>query len=386
MKLILTNEQEKILKDCTDFVEKNVKPFAAKFDEQEALPKSLIEKLAVKKYLGASFPEEHGGLGLDPITYGLLTEEIGKACSNTRALLTVHVSIVGESILKWGNDVQIKRWIPHMAKGLKIGAFALTEPTHGSDAKGIETNYFKDGDKYIINGTKKWISFGGIANIFLVVAKDGDAFTTFIVDRETEGVTVKPMIGLLGARASHVAEIVFSNVAIPKENVIGKVGSGIRKVVPTALDHGRYSIAWAGVAIAQAALEAMVSYSRQRSQFGNKIRTFQMIKQFIGDAVTQTHAARVICLNAGELRKSGDPDSVVETCIAKYFCSKVAMEVAVNAVQVHGGNGCYNRYPVERYYREAKILEIIEGTSQIQQQIIASYGIHNYNLKEYPFH
>ena len=385
MNIILTTEQKEILKDVRNFAKANIRPFAASFDEQQALPRSLIEKLAEKKYLAATFPKEYGGLDLDPITYGLLTEEIGKACCNTRALLTVQVSIVGESILKWGTKEQINRWIPQMSSGAKIGAFALTEPAIGSDARNVQTSYVKDGNKYLISGEKKWISFGDIADMFLVVARNKDEITTFIVEREAEGIVTKPMKGLLGCRASHVAEIELNNVVVPEENVLGKAGYGFRDVVATALDHGRYSIAWGGVAVAQAALEAMVSYSRERTQFGQKIRSFQLIKEIIGNAVTQTHAARAICLRAGELRKAGDPDAAVETCIAKYFCSRVAMEVAANAVQVHGGNGCYNKYPVERYYREAKILEIIEGTSQIQQQIIASYGIKNYYLEEYPF-
>ncbi len=381
LNISLTPEQKELIKSVRAFTDAEIRPFATEFDENQVLPRKLIEKLAANGYLGASFPKKYGGLELDPVTYGLLTEEIGKGCSNTRGLLTVHDSLVGESILKWGTEEQKNKWIPLMAKGEKIAAFALTEPEVGTDAKSVQTSYRKDGNNYVINGSKKWISFGDIADIFLVIASDEGKVTAFIVERE-RGVVTRPIKGLLGGRASHIAEVEFNDVVVPEENVLGNVGTGFAYIVSTALDHGRYSIAWAGVAIAQAALEEMVSYSRERSQFGQKLRTFQLIQEFIGDAVTKVHAARALCLHAGELRKSGDPDAIIETSLAKYYTSKVAMEVALDAVQVHGGNGCYNKYPVERLFREAKILEIIEGTSQVQQQMIAGYGIKKYHRRK----
>lgn len=376
----LTPEQKDLLQGVKAFVNAEIRPHARRFEEEKALPREVINQLAARGYLGATFPKEYGGLGLDPVTYGLMTEEIGKGCCNTRGLLTVHDSLVGECILKWGTKEQISQWIPRMIKGETLAAFALTEPEVGTDAKSIQTQYRKEGNQYILNGRKKWISFGDIADIFLVIARCEEKVTAFLVERE-RGVVTRPIQGLLGGRASHIAEVEFNNVAVPEENVLGKVGAGFMYIVSTALDHGRYSIAWAGVAIAQAALEAMVTYSRERSQFGEKLRSFQLIQEMIGDAVTQVHAARALCLRAGELRKIGDPDSIIETTIAKYHTSKVAMKVAIDAVQVHGGNGCCNEYPVERLFREAKILEIIEGTSQVQQQIIAGYGIKNYFIR-----
>lgn len=376
----LTPEQKELLQGATAFVNAEIRPHAARFDTEGALPREVIGKLAAHGYLGATFPKEYGGLGLDPVTYGLLTEEIGKGCANTRGLLTVHDSLVGECILKWGTGEQIAKWIPPMVRGEKLAAFALTEPEVGTDAKSIQTQYRQEGKNFILNGRKKWISFGDIADIFLVIARAEEKVTAFIVERE-RGVVTRPIKGLLGGRASHIAEVELNDVLVPEENVLGKVGAGFMYIVNTALDHGRYSIAWAGVALAQAALEAMVTYSRERSQFGEKLRSFQLIQEMIADAVTQVHAARALCLRAGELRKLGDPDSIIETNIAKYHTSRVAMQVAIDAVQVHGGNGCCSDYPVERYFREAKILEIIEGTSQVQQQIIAGYGIKNYFLR-----
>ena len=257
----------------------------------------------------------------------------------------------------------------------------MSEPDIGSDASGVRTTYQPNGNGFVLTGQKKWISFGDIADIFLVLATCNGEKTVFLVERDFDGVKTSPIKGLLGRRASHVAEIELNDVFVPEENVIGKPGAGFTYVIGTALDHGRYSIAWSGVAVAQEALEAMVTYSRKRRQFDKRICEFQLVQGIIGDAVTKTHAARALCIRAGELRKQGSSDAIVETSIAKYFASKVAMEVAVDAVQVHGGNGCSNCYPVERLFREAKVLEIIEGTSQIQQQMIAKYGLRQYRQR-----
>ncbi len=370
--------QQKIVEEAKAFADREIRPFAAEFEANEAVPRELIDKMAQRGYLAASFPREYGGLGLDPVYYGLFTEEIGKACASTRGLLTVHTSLVGETLLRWGNKELKEKWVLPMARGEKIGAFALTEPEVGTDAKSVKTSFRKEGNKYIINGKKKWITFGDVADFFLTVTNGEKGITTFIIERRTEGVTTTPIKGLLASKAAHIAEIRFDNVEVPAENMVGREGSGFTYIVSTALDHGRYSIAWAGVAIAQEALDAMVTYSRKRSQFGKKIYQHQLIQGILGDSVTKLHAGRALCLRAGELRKVNDNSAVIETTIAKYFTSKIAMEITTDAVQVHGGNGCYNKYPVERLFREAKILEIIEGTSQVQQEIISAYGLRTY--------
>ncbi|MFC2166069.1 acyl-CoA dehydrogenase family protein [Acidobacteriota bacterium] len=370
-----------IIKEAREFAETEVKPFAAEFDRTETLPRELIDKMAERKYLAATFPEEYGGLGLDPVSYGYFTEEIGKACCSTRALVTVHTSLVGEALLRWGSKEQKERWLPLMAAGKKIGAFALSEPEIGSDARGVKTTYRKSTGGFVISGKKKWISFADIADFFIVVAADGEKVTAFIVERSAKGVTTRRIPGMLGCRAAYVSEIDLEDVHVPAENIVGKEGSGFPYVAGTALDHGRYSIAWGGVAIAQASLEAMVNYSRRRAQFGKKIYEFQLVRGMIGDAVTKTHAARALCVKAGEMRQRGDQDAATETALAKYFTSKVALEVASDAVQVHGGNGCSPDYPAERLFREAKILEIIEGTSQIQQELLARFALRKYYRK-----
>jgi alkylation response protein AidB-like acyl-CoA dehydrogenase len=369
------SRQEKVIEGIKNFTNSEIRPSDNDFKDNRGISKELINKLALKGYLATTFPSKYGGLELDPVYYGLLTEEIGKACIATRSLLTVHTSIVGETLLKWGNKNQKGKWLPLMASGNIIGAFALSEPLAGSDAKSIQTSYIEKNDKFIINGAKKWITLGGIADLFIVIAVNTGKITAFLVERNFKGIKTIPIKGLMAGKGTHLSEIKFDNVEVPKENVIGRVGNGFECVVSTALDHGRYSIAWAGVAIAQESLEAMITYSRKRSQFGKKLRSFQLVRGMIADAVTKIHAARALCLRAGELRKSKDPDSIIETTIAKYFTSKVAVKITNDALQVHGANGFTNDYKVERLFREAKVLEIIEGSSQIQQEIIANYGL-----------
>lgn len=375
------SRQENIVNEIRRFADEEIRPRAGQFDQNEELPRDIITRLADKKLLLASLPEEYGGLGLEPVHYGFLIEEIGKACCSTVGLITVQSSLVGEALLKWGSEYLKDKWLPLMASGEKIGAFALSEPNIGSNAKAVQTHYEPKGDGFILNGRKKWTSFGDIAGFFIVIASCDSERTAFIVEREFEGLRTSPMKGLLAHRASHIAEIELNDVYVPKENVIGRPGGGFPYVVGTALDHGRYCVAWSGVAIAQEALDAMVTYSRKRKQFDKKVCEFQLIQGIIADAVTKTHAARALCIRAGELRQKGDSNAITETTIAKYFTSKVAMEVATDAVQVHGGNGCLNSFPVERLFREAKVLEIIEGTSQIQQQLIAKYGLRQYRRR-----
>jgi len=376
-------QQREIVEAAKEFAEKEIRPFAKEFEENGAIPREFIKNLAKKGFLTPSFPAEYGGLGLDPVYYGCFTGEIGKPCASTRAILTVHASLVGETLLRWGTDEQKNKWLPKMVSGEKIGCFGLTEPYVGTDAKSIQTTYKKEGDRYIINGAKKWITLGDIADFFLIVTNGEKGPTAFLVEREMKGVKTTPIKGLLASRAAHIAFIQLEDVEVPAENLLTKEGSGFTYIVNTALDHGRYSIAWGGLALAQEALDSMVSYSRKRKQFGQKIHRFQLIQGILGDAVTKVHAGRALCLRAGELRKNKDANAVMESTIAKYYTSKIAMEITTDAVQVHGGNGCYNQFPVERLFREAKILEIIEGTSQVQQEIIANFGLRQYYNPHY---
>ncbi|WP_052088032.1 acyl-CoA dehydrogenase family protein [Paenibacillus wynnii] len=373
--------QHTIIAEAESFVQAEIRPHVNEFEEQGGIPRELIAKMASKGYLAASLPKEYGGLGLDPVYYGLFTEVFGKACTATRSLITVHTSLVSETLLRFGSEEQKESWLPRLASGEVISAFGLSEPDIGSDAKSIKTAWHEEDDYYVLNGTKKWITFGDIADVFIIIASNNGKSTAFLVERSFPGVQTKRIEGLLAARATYLAEIHLDNVKVPKSNVLGKLNFAFEYVVSAALDQGRYSIAWAGLGIAQEALDAMVTYSRSRTQFEQKISSFQLIRGMIGDAVTKVHAARAICLRAGELRKQKHSDASIETTISKYFTSKVAVEVTNDALQIHGANGFTNQYPVERLYREAKVLEIIEGSSQMQQEIISHYGLKQYNKR-----
>lgn len=369
--------QHKILEEATRFADEEIRPYAASFEGPGGIPRELIAKMAAKGYLAAPFPPSYGGLGLDPVYYGLFTEIIGKASDAVRAVLTVHSSLVGETLLRCGNKEQKEKWLPAMAKGEILAAFALTEPETGTDAKSIRTSYTPfAGGYHILTGRKKWITMGGMADLLLVIATNEGKTSAFLVDSKSPGVTITPMRGLLAGEAAHIAQIDFQDVPVPAVNMLGMEGSGFAYIANAALDFGRYSVAWGGVAIAGEALDAMVSYSRQRQQFGKSISSFQLIRAMIGDALTRQYASRALCLQAGQLRKERHKDTIMGTIIAKYHAATAANQTVADALQVHGGNGFSDKYPVARLFREAKVLEIIEGTSQVLQQMIAEHAIH----------
>jgi alkylation response protein AidB-like acyl-CoA dehydrogenase len=371
MRIELTAEQLNMKDELYEFVEKEIKPHAAQNDRDEYLPPELIKKVADKGYLGSMIPKEYGGMGMDNITLAVLNEEIGSGCSSVRSLLTVH-GMVALAILRWGTKEQRDCMLPKLASGEIIGAFALTEPNIGSDAKSIETTAVEDGDHYVINGRKRWITMGQVADVFLLFARCDDKPTAFLVKRDTPGFSSAPIKGLLGARASMIAELNFEDCRIPKENIVGRVGTGLSHVALSSLDYGRYTIALGCVGLAQACLEESVRYARKRKQFGSPLRENQLIQKMISEMVANIKAARLLCYSAGYLREICDPDSIMETWTAKYFASTMVNKVASDAVQIHGANGCHADYPVERYYRDARINEIIEGTTQMHEVLIAT--------------
>ena len=377
MKLELTPEQTRYQEEFRAFVDQEIIPYAARFDQDERLPNEIIQKLARKGYLGSMVPKQYGGLGLDMITLGILNEEVGRGCSSVRSLLTVH-GMVSLAILRWGAPEQRDYWLPRLCSGEIIGAFGLTEPGVGSDAKSITTAAELTGEDYQINGSKKWITMGQIAGLFLIFAKYGDKPTAFLVESNRPGFSRRPITGLLGARASMVAELQFDNCRIPRENLIGREGAGLTHVALSSLDYGRYTIAWGCVGLGQACIEESIAYSRKRKQFGVVLREHQLIQKMITEMVVQVKAARLLCCKAGYLKDTGDPDSIMETWIAKYFASTMLTQVTGHAVQIHGANGCCREYPVERYYRDARINEIIEGTTQMHEVLIATNAIREY--------
>jgi glutaryl-CoA dehydrogenase (non-decarboxylating) len=368
----LSKEQENARAGFRDFVNVEIAPHADSFDKDERLPPQLIAKLASQGYLGLTLPREIGGGGHDMITFGLLNEEIGRGCSSVRSLLTVH-AMVSHVIQRWGTGRQKDHYLPKLASGEMIAAFGLTEPNAGSDSQGLETTATLDGDFYLLNGVKKWITAGHIADLFLVFARCGEKVTAHLVERASPGLSLKPITGLLGVRASMLSELNMRDCRSAKENCITQRGFSFSHVASDALDLGRYSVAWGCVGIAQACLDASLRYAAKRKQFGAFLRDHQLIQRMLTDMITNIRAARLLCCKAGYLRDIKDPNAMMETSIAKYFAATTANKAATDAVQIHGANGCGGEYPVQRFMRDAKIMEIIEGSTQIQQITIPAY-------------
>lgn len=377
MKPELSPEQRTSQLEFRQFAKEHVAPHAAWHDQEQRISSTMVRKVAEQGYLAPFLPKAWGGLDMDMVTYGLLHEEVGQACSSVRSLLTVH-DMAALSIYKWGSDRLREVWLPRLATGEITGALALSEPNAGSDVGGIETTGEPCSDGYVLNGKKKWITFGQIAGLFVVLAKCEGKATAFLVEKGWPGFSVTPISGMLGTRGSMLALLTFDECRIPKENLIARRGFGASSVALTALGLGRYSVACGSLGIAQACLEACLDYTAKQRRFGSALRDHQLIQQQITDMITETAAARLLCRHAGYLKDQKDPGEIMQTFIAKYYASTLAMKAAVNAVQIHGANGCSSDYPVERYLRDAKIMEIIEGSTQIQQITIAKLGFQEF--------
>jgi len=372
MNLELSSQQKRDRAAFRAFAEAEIIPHANRFDREERIPVELIKKLGRKGFLGMLLPKESGGRNADMITYGLLNEEIGRGCSSVRSLLTVH-SMVAHAILRWGSQAQKEQWLPKLATGEVIAAFGLTEPHAGSDSQAMATTARLEGDHYVLNGRKKWITFGQVADLFLIFARCEDKISAFLIARDAAGLSAEPINGVLGVRASMLAELHLDACRTPKENRIDHAGFGFSHIATHALDLGRYSVAWGCVGIGQACLEASLRYAGERKQFGTYLRDRQLIQRMLTDMITNVKAARLLCYQAGYLKDKKDPKAVLETSVAKYFASTMVTKVANDAVQIHGANGCGSEYPVQRYMRDARVMEIIEGSTQIQQITIPTY-------------
>lgn len=373
----LSEQHRKHQATFRNFTNENIVPRATEIDREQYFPRELIALMVERGYLGLPIPEEFGGGGCDMVTYGLLNEEIGRGCSSARTLLTVH-GMAAQAVLRWGTKAQRERWLPEMATGKLIGAFALSEPLVGSDARRIQTEARRQAGGYLLNGQKKWISFGQIADLFLIFARCEEKEAAFIVERSAPGVEVRPIHGMLGTRGSMMAEVHLRDCAVPESNLIARLGFGFSHVATSALDQGKYSVAWGCVGLAQACLEATLRYVDERRQFGAYLKDHQLVQEMITEMMVNTRAARLLCLRAGHLKDTKASNAIMETAIAKLFASRAASKAANDAVQIHGANGCSSSFPVERYLRDAKIMEIIEGTTQIQQIAIAKYGIEEF--------
>jgi len=370
MSILLTTEQLVLKKHFRDFVDSEIIPIANRQDETEYLDNSIIEKMSALGFLGAIIPSKYGGKEWDAVTLALLHEEIGRGCASIRSLLTVH-EMVALAINRWGSDEQRENWLPRLATGDIIGAFALSEPDTGSDAKSVQLTAVFEGGRFLLSGVKKWITMGQIANLFIIIAQYDNKPTAFLVERQSEGLSARPIKGLMGFRASMGAELLLDDCDIPGENIIGSCGVGLSHIAQTCLDHGRFVVACGCVGLAQACLEDSVNYARERKQFGERLSKNQLIQKMIAEMSVKTKAARHLCQYAALLRASGDPNSINETLAAKYFASTILDKITSDAVQIHGANGCSSSYRVGRYYRDAKIYTIIEGTTQMHELLIS---------------
>ncbi|HEY7770609.1 acyl-CoA dehydrogenase family protein [Longimicrobium sp.] len=355
-----------------EWVSREVVPFAGAWDREARTPASVVEGMAQAGFLAAAVPPEFGGSGMDAVTFGLLNEELGRGCSSLRSLLTVH-SMACHALARWGSRAQKERWLPRMARGEVIGAFGLSEPGVGSDAAAVQTTAEADGDGYVLRGRKKWTTYGQLADVLLTFAQAEGKPVALLLDLRSPGVSVQPL-DVTGTRASMVAEIVLDGVRVPREDRLAGPGFGLGVAI-SALELGRYSVACGCVGIVRACLEASAGYAARRVQFGVPIGEHQLVQAMLADMATEYRAARLLCLRAGWLRDQGHPDAGREAFHAKYFASRAATRAALNAVQVHGANGCTGEYPVERYLRDSRVMEIIEGSTQIQQVTLGRWEV-----------
>lgn len=374
MDFTLSKEHEMARTLFRDFAETEVKPLAQEVDETEEFPKENVDKMRKLGFLGIPVPKEYGGQGCDPLTYVMCVEELSKACATTGVVVSAHTSLCCDPIQTYGTEEQKQKYLVPLAKGEKLGAFGLTEPGAGTDASGQQTKAVLDGDEYVLNGSKIFITNGKEADIYIIFAMTDKSqgtrgITAFIVEKGTPGFTFGTKEKKMGIRGSSTYELIFTDCRIPKENMLGKEGRGFGIAMHT-LDGGRIGIAAQALGIAEGALDATVAYVKERKQFGRPLSKFQNTQFQIADMATKVQAAQLLVYKAA-MAKATQKKYSVEAAQAKLYAAEVAMEVTTKAVQLHGGYGYTREYDVERMMRDAKITEIYEGTSEVQRMVIS---------------
>ena len=369
----LTDEQRLVRETARDFTDKEIVDRARENDRNEHFDLELVSKIADQGYLGAIVPREYGGAGLDYLTYGLVVEEVGRGCSAMRTVISVQTSLVCSAFLRWGTEEQKQQYLPKLCSGEWLGCFGLTEPDTGSDAANQKTRARRTDSGWVINGSKMFISLGNHAKVALIFAqtdpeKAHRGVACFLVDTDQPGFKPQEIHHKMGLRGSDTAEIALDDVECRDEDLLGEVGDGF-KIAMSSLDSGRYSVAAGCVGICQGCLDASVRYSKDRVQFGRPIASFQLVQEMLADIKLQTDASRMLVWRAGHLKDTGKPNTT-ETSIAKLFATEAAVHCANVAIQVHGGSGYVDDYPVERYLRDARVTTLYEGTSQIHKLII----------------
>jgi alkylation response protein AidB-like acyl-CoA dehydrogenase len=377
--LELSSEQQQIQRLARDFAEREIAPGARERDRNETFPSEILRKMAPLGLLGGPIPEQYGGMGVDNVSHALITEEIGRADSSVRTTLSVQISLVEKTILTYGTEEHRSAWLPRLCRGEVIGCFGLTEPEVGSDAAHLRTSAKKDGATWVIRGRKTWISNGSVSGLALVFARtDPEAskahrgITAFLIDRSSSPYGSQAIHGKLGLRSSDSSELILDDVRVSDTCRLGEVGQGFA-IAMAALDNGRYSVAAGAVGVAQACIDASVTYATQRKAFGKPIAGHQLVQEMIADMTVETEAARLLVWRAGALKDTGKP-STRETSIAKMYASEAAQRAADWAIQIHGGYGFSDEFPVERYWRDARVNRLYEGTTQIQKLIIGRFA------------
>jgi butyryl-CoA dehydrogenase len=381
LNLELSEEQKLLQRSVREFAEAEVKPVAKELDETGRFPREIIGKAGELGLTGVAVPESHGGAGMDHICYSIALEEIARVCASTSVILSVQNSLYCGALEQFGTEEQKAKFLTPFARGEKIGCYALTEPHAGSNAAALRTKAVPKGDVYVVNGTKAWITNGGAADAGIIFVntqpeKGEKGITALVFEKGTRGFAVGKEEKKLGIHATACTELVFNDCEVPARNRIGNEGEGY-KIALATLDSGRIGIASQAIGIAQGAFDASVEYARQRQAFGQPIAEFQAIQFMLADMATEIDAARLLARQAAWRQDSGARFSM-EASIAKLFASEMATRVAHRAIQIHGGNGYSSEYPVERAYRDARITEIYEGTSEIQRLIIASWVLKSF--------
>lgn len=370
MQYLLTEQQKARLRNFKTFVNENVEPLAEEWDREQKIPASVISMLAKSGYLGCILPPQYGGQGWDTVTFGLLNEAFGRWSPSLTGVLTVQ-AMVSRALLKWGSVEQIQKWIPLLAKGEIIGAFALTEPGAGSDIHSLVTEFtHSDGGFLVLNGTKKWISCAQFASLFLVFGKLGDRSLACLVPRETPGLEVEPIHDMMGFRAAGLAKVAFNNVEVPSANVVGKPGFALSHVAPVGLHYGRISTACSALGLLRGCFEESVAWAATRKIGDQRLGDIGMIRSRIAEMGTDLEAGSFLCHSACRAADENLPEAFEKAMMAKYFTSRAAVRAASDAVQIQGAAGCHGSSPVSRFYRDAKIMEIIEGTTQIHEHLL----------------
>lgn len=370
----LTETQKMIQQTARDFAQKEVRPLADKVDREHYFPKELASRMSELGFMGMFISEQWGGTGLDSVSYALAMEEIAAACATTSVIMSANNSLVCAPIEIFGTDAQKEKWLRPLASGAKLGCFCLSEPNTGSDAAAQRTRAEKKGDKWVLNGSKNWITNGPFADTALVMAMSDPAMgvkgiTAFLVDSKTPGYQVGKIEDKLGIRGSATCQIILENCELSEDQILGEVGGGF-KVAMKTLDGGRIGIAAQALGIGRAAFEAARDYAKQREAFGVPIAEHQAVAFYIADMATRLEAARLLTLKAAATKDAGGSYATL-AAMAKVYASEAANWIATKAIQVHGGNGYSTEYPVERHFRDAKITEIYEGTSEIQRVVIS---------------